>query len=51
MNLEPIAPIPLIVVRPVQLNPAIWPPCDRCKLDVNHCECDPHTGDHCKREG
>lgn len=43
-----IAPIPLVTVRAVRLNPACWPPCDRCKLDVNRCECDPsdETRDH-----
>ena len=45
-----IAPITRVTVMPVRLDPLLWPPCPDCKLDVNHCECDPHTGDHREEE-
>jgi len=35
-----IMELPRVTAMPVRLNPALWPPCHSCKLDVNNCECD-----------
>lgn len=35
----PVLRFPRVEVKASPLNPSLWPPCPRCKLDVNECEC------------